>query len=112
MSGDKKADFSNVQSSFKSTEAPKADFSNVQSSFKTTEQEIKPAVVERSVTVEKGDTLSKISKDAYGKAKFWKQIFEANRDVLKDPDKIFPGQVLKLPAIDVDGDGDLDEPNA
>jgi nucleoid-associated protein YgaU len=113
MSGDKKADFSNVKSSVSSTAAPKADFSNVQSTVTSTAEILNPETkVERSVTVEKGDTLSKISKEAYGKSKFWKQIFEANRDVLKDPDKIFPGQVLKLPAIDVDGDGDLDEPNA
>ena len=34
----------------------------------------------------------------------------ANRDTIEDPDRIFPGQSIKLPAIDVDGDGDLDDP--
>jgi nucleoid-associated protein YgaU len=48
-------------------------------------------------TVQKGDTLSKISKQYYGDANLYNRIFDANRDQLKDPDKIFPGQVLKIP---------------
>ena len=44
-----------------------------------------------------GDSLSKIAKQHLGDANAWKKIFEANRDVLDDPDKIFPGQTLKLP---------------
>ena len=48
-------------------------------------------------TVVKGDNLSKIAKHHYGNANEWKRIFEANKDVLKDPDKIFPGQKLKIP---------------
>jgi nucleoid-associated protein YgaU len=47
--------------------------------------------------VQKGDSLSKIAKQELGDANAWKKIFDANRDVLDDPDKIFPGQVLKLP---------------
>ena len=50
-----------------------------------------------SYTVQKGDTLSKISKQFYGDANAYKKIFDANRDQLKDPDKIQPGQVLKIP---------------
>jgi nucleoid-associated protein YgaU len=50
-----------------------------------------------SYTVQKGDTLSKISKQYYGDPNQYNRIFEANRDQLKDPDKIFPGQVLKIP---------------
>ena len=50
-----------------------------------------------SYTVQKGDTLSKISKQYYGDAGLYNRIFDANRDQLKDPDKIFPGQVLKIP---------------
>jgi nucleoid-associated protein YgaU len=49
-------------------------------------------------TVKKGDTLSKISKEMYGDANQYNRIFEANRDQLKDPDKIQPGQVLKIPS--------------
>ena len=49
--------------------------------------------------VVKGDTLSAIAKQFYGRAGAWRDIFEANRDQLDDPDRIFPGQVLKIPAI-------------
>jgi LysM repeat protein len=49
-------------------------------------------------TVKAGDTLSKIAKDLLGNASAYPQIFEANRDQLSDPDKIKPGQVLKIPA--------------
>jgi nucleoid-associated protein YgaU len=48
-------------------------------------------------TVQKGDTLSKISKQYYGDPNKYNRIFEANRDQLSDPDKIRPGQVLKIP---------------
>ena len=44
-----------------------------------------------------GDTLSKIAKKYYGKAGDYMKIFEANKDKLKDPDKIFPGQDLIIP---------------
>ena|SRR3982750_3189300 len=46
-------------------------------------------------TVEAGDNLSKIA-SKYGTN--WKAIFDANRDQIKDPDKIFPGQELKIPS--------------
>jgi len=45
-------------------------------------------------TVEAGDNLTKIG-NKYGIA--WKAIWDANRDILKDPDKIYPGQELKIP---------------
>jgi nucleoid-associated protein YgaU len=101
MSTEKKPDFSNVQSSVKSTEqvSEKADFSNVQSSVQSTEEIISDDQVEQTYMVEKGDTLSGISKKVYGKASQWNRIFEANRDLLDDPDKIYPGQVLKIPTI-------------
>jgi nucleoid-associated protein YgaU len=51
-----------------------------------------------SYTVQKGDTLSKISKQFYGDAGQYMKIFSANRDQLSDPDKIQVGQVLKIPA--------------
>jgi nucleoid-associated protein YgaU len=44
-----------------------------------------------------GDSLSKIAKREYGNANDWNRIYEANRDILKDPDKIQPGQKLKIP---------------
>lgn len=48
-------------------------------------------------TVEKGDTLSGISEARYGDPSRWKEIFEANRPMLDDPDRIYPGQVLRVP---------------
>ena len=49
-------------------------------------------------TVESGDTLSKIAEKRMGDASDWRKIFEANRPMLKDPDKIYPGQVLRIPS--------------
>ena len=98
MSNDKKPDFSNVTSGVTSTEQaapPKPDFSNVTSGVTSTEAAI--GGQSRSYTIEKGDTLSKIAKEHLGSANAWKQIFEANRDTIDDPDRIFPGQIIKLP---------------
>jgi LysM repeat protein len=47
--------------------------------------------------VKSGDTLSKISKQFYGDANKYQQIFEANRPMLKDADEIYPGQRLRIP---------------
>jgi len=52
----------------------------------------------KTYTVKAGDTLSKIAKEHLGNANSYMAIFEANRDQLSDPDKIKPGQVLKIPA--------------
>lgn len=48
-------------------------------------------------TVKKGDTLSAISKATLGNANRYNEIFEANRPMLTHPDKIYPGQVLRIP---------------
>jgi len=48
-------------------------------------------------TVVKGDNLSKISKEFYGTPNKYPQIFEANKPMLSHPDKIYPGQVLRIP---------------
>lgn len=56
------------------------------------------AAASRTYTVKAGDTLSAIAKEQLGDAKAYMKIFEANRDQLNDPDKIKPGQVLKIPA--------------
>ncbi|HWI16658.1 MAG TPA: LysM peptidoglycan-binding domain-containing protein [Vicinamibacterales bacterium] len=53
---------------------------------------------EVTYTVQSGDTLSKIAKQHLGDANAYMKIFEANKDQLSDPDKIKPGQVLKIPA--------------
>jgi nucleoid-associated protein YgaU len=47
--------------------------------------------------VKSGDTLSKIAERFYGDKMLYPQIFEANRDILKDPNKIKPGQRLRIP---------------
>lgn len=49
--------------------------------------------------VKKGDTLSKIAKAHYGDAMKYPVIFEANKPMLKDPDLIYPGQVLRIPSL-------------
>ncbi len=54
----------------------------------------------RFYTVKKGDYLSKISKEVYGDASKYNVIFEANKPMLKDPDLIYPGQVLRIPELD------------
>jgi nucleoid-associated protein YgaU len=51
----------------------------------------------RTITVQAGDSLSKIAKRELGDADKWHAIYEANRDKIKDPDLIHPGQVLTLP---------------
>jgi nucleoid-associated protein YgaU len=48
--------------------------------------------------VKRGDTLSAIAKTHYGNANAYNQIFEANKPMLSHPDKIYPGQVLRIPA--------------
>ena len=71
----------------------KADFSDVLSGSSSTA----PAEQQRTITVQAGDSLSKIAKREYGDANKWHAIFEANRDKIKNPDLIHPGQVLTLP---------------
>lgn len=51
-------------------------------------------------TVQSGDSLSKIAKAIYGDPMKYTAIFEANTPMLKDPNKIYPGQVLRIPALD------------
>ncbi len=52
----------------------------------------------QTYTVKSGDTLSKIAKEHLGDANAYMKIFDANKDQLSDPDKIKPGQVLKMPS--------------
>lgn len=94
MSTDKKADFSGVTSSVDTSadKVGKADFSGVTASVDSTAEQ-----VGGTYTVQAGDSLSKIAKQTLGDANAWQKIFDANRDVLDDPDRIFPGQTLKLP---------------
>jgi nucleoid-associated protein YgaU len=75
---------------------PAPDFSDVTGGSSSTAPRA-PTENARTITVQAGDSLSKIAKREYGDANEWKRIFEANRDLLKDPDKIYPGQKLKIP---------------
>lgn len=95
MTSDRTADFSGVSSCVDSSadKVGKADFSGVSTRVDSSADMIG---VENH-TIAKGDTLSAIARKHYGEASAWKRIFEANRDVLDDPDRILPGQVIKLP---------------
>jgi nucleoid-associated protein YgaU len=86
----------------KDKEQDPPDFSKVQGGGSSTapapataDANVKAAA--RTYTVVKGDSLSKIAKQYYGSANKWRQIYEANRDVIKDPDLIYPGQSLRIP---------------
>ena len=57
-----------------------------------------PADESQYHTVERGDTLSAIAKKFYGNANEYMKIFEANKPMLGHPDKIYPGQLLRIPA--------------
>ena len=81
-----KPDFSNVQTGGSSTAAPPATTGPVGASG-----------AGRTYTVVKGDSLSKIAKREYGDANKWRTIYEANRSLIKDPDLIYPGQLLSIP---------------
>ena len=87
------SDFWNVNSGKSAGgDAPKEkapDFSNVQSGSSST--------AARTYVVVSGDSLSKIAQREYGSANEWPRIYEANRGLIKDPDKIFPGQKLVIP---------------
>ena len=85
-------------------EKKKADFSNVQSGGASTAPDAKTADVSadapastRSYTVKSGDTLSKIAQREYGDAGDWRKIYEANKDTIKNPDLIYPGQTFIIP---------------
>ena len=79
-----KPDFSNVSSGGSSTAPPVSQSTGTSGSRKT-------------YVVVKGDSLSKIAKLEYGDANKWRTIFEANKDLINDPDLIYPGQELTIP---------------
>ncbi len=89
------ADFSDTKAGASSSADSSADFSDVSSGASSTAPAAGNA---QSYTVKSGDSLSKIAKHLYGDANKWHQIYEANRDQIKNPDLIHPGQELKIPA--------------
>ncbi|GAK57182.1 LysM domain protein [Candidatus Vecturithrix granuli] len=60
---------------------------------------VQPQAEMQTYTIKSGDTLSKIAKQFYGQANKYMVIFEANRDVIKDPDRIYPGQTIRIPPL-------------
>ena len=82
--GESKPDFSNVRAGGSSTAPAAPQPTGTTGSGKT-------------YVVVKGDSLSKIAKREYGDANKWRTIHEANKDLIKDPDLIYPGQELKIP---------------
>lgn len=73
-----------------------ADFSDVESGSSSTAPA--PATSGgQTYTVVKGDSLSKIAKQFYGNASQWRKIYEANKDLIKNPDLIHPGQTFRIP---------------
>jgi nucleoid-associated protein YgaU len=89
-----KPDFSDASSSSASGSKPAADFSDVTSGESTSAP---AASTGKSYTVKSGDSLSRIAKEHYGDASQWKRIYEANRDKIKNPDLIHPGQEFTIP---------------
>ena len=75
----------------------KTDFSNVESGSSSTAPAPAGTPQFKTYVVVKGDSLSKIAKREYGRVEDWRKIFEANKDTIKDPDLIQPGQKLKIP---------------
>jgi nucleoid-associated protein YgaU len=51
----------------------------------------------RNYTIKSGDSLSKIARDFYGDAGEWQKIYQANKDKIKDPNMIYPGQKIIIP---------------
>lgn len=72
-----------------------AGVASVDDQIKVTD--LAPIVAARFVVVKKGDTLSAISLAVYGNANLYNKIFEANKPMLSHPDKIYPGQTLRIP---------------
>ena len=73
---------------------------NVQGVSEVKIDQLKAPAVQAKVEyyiIKKGDTLSAIAKQFYGKANDYPKIFEANREVIKDPNLIFPGQKIRIP---------------
>ena len=91
---------------FRKKEKPRPDFANVRSGGSSTaptpsasapQPSAPPAAAVRTYVVVSGDSLSRIAKQQYGDAKKWPKIYEANRNIIKNPDLIYPGQVLRIP---------------
>jgi len=92
-------------SSSESSESESTPLSSLGSSEESTSETVTSTEPEttgaegQKYTVEKNDTLQKISKKFYGTTKKWVKIYEANKDVLKSPNSVYPGQTLTIPGV-------------
>jgi nucleoid-associated protein YgaU len=75
--------------------APRQTTPSVQTPSSAQPTPASPAV--REYTIKSGDSLSKIAKQYYGNAADWDKIYKANKDKIKDPNTIFPGQKIVIP---------------
>lgn len=76
---------------------PNPDFSNVKSGGSSTAPSDSSKESGQTYVVQPGDSLSKIAQQVYGNMNDWRKIYEANRDIIQNPDLIHPGQTLRLP---------------
>jgi nucleoid-associated protein YgaU len=79
---------------------PRSDFSDVTGGSSSTAKSTGQSET-KTYTVASGDSLSKIAAKFYGDAAKWRRIYEANRDIITNPDLIHPGQSLKIPGDDL-----------
>ena len=75
------------------------DFSDVEGGSSAADAAPVDPTAARTYEVQKGDSLWKIAKHVYGDGNKWKAIADANAELIPNPDKIKPGQVLTIPAL-------------
>lgn len=78
-----------------STSRSEYNYGNVNESFVAETEVVEPSFTEYKI--EKNDTLQKISQKFYGTTKRWNEIYQANKDVIKDPNRIKPGKTIRIP---------------
>lgn len=76
-----------------------SDIKSMESEAEESNQEEAVSTEYKTYVVEKNDTLQKISQKFYGTTKKWQKIYEFNSDILKNPDKVYPGMTLKIPSL-------------
>ena len=77
----------------------KPDFSDVEGGSSTSDAAPPDPTAARTYEVKKGDSLWKIAAHVYGDGNKWKLIAEANKELVPNPDRIHPGQVLTIPPL-------------
>lgn len=85
------------------TKAAKGEISDIPEEIMVSETIVEDEIRTEQYTVQKGDTLQKISQKFYGTTRKWKKIFEMNKGRLKGENKIYPGQVLDIPVESISG---------